>query len=160
MIEIQFRCFIFSFIFLSFPNNRCGVRIHEHAEVLIQYLPQLWEISQHHNLLRGAVVNVLNYLVQVSSLIFIIIWFFKIYVIFIFYANVPDYFVHVFQSMYFVMSEIIFSWCNRLSLASFFSYWLLFDNFDHLPAINFAWPLPEFNWLNFMHNLLDQQRRI
>ena len=52
-------------IFLFF--FRCGVNIQEYADMLIRYLPQLWELSQHHNLLRGAVLNVLNYLVQVCG---------------------------------------------------------------------------------------------
>ena len=37
----------------------------EHADVLVGYLPQLWDLSAEHNLLRGAVIETLADLVQV-----------------------------------------------------------------------------------------------
>jgi hypothetical protein len=40
----------------------------EHADVLVGYLPQLWDMSEEHNLLRGAVIDTLADLVQVFYL--------------------------------------------------------------------------------------------
>ncbi|XP_057306163.1 importin-11-like [Hydractinia symbiolongicarpus] len=49
---------------LSIMIERIGRKVKTNAEVLLQYLPQLWELSEAHNLLRGAVVNVLVHLVK------------------------------------------------------------------------------------------------
>lgn len=50
---------------VSIMIERIGDKVHQNAEMLLQYLPQLWQLSEAHNLLRGAVVNVLNHLVKV-----------------------------------------------------------------------------------------------
>lgn len=49
---------------LSILIERTGKEVGKNLDMLIQYLPQLWEMSAQHNLLRGAVVNVLHHLVK------------------------------------------------------------------------------------------------
>lgn len=49
---------------LSFMIERCGNHIRPYAEVLMQYLPLLWESSGEHNMLRCAILSTLVHLVQ------------------------------------------------------------------------------------------------
>lgn len=49
---------------LSVMIERISDKVKDNASMLLQYLPKLWEISEAHNLLRGAVVNVLVHLVK------------------------------------------------------------------------------------------------
>lgn len=51
---------------VSIMIERVGNQVHQNADMLLQHLPQLWQLSEAHNLLRGAVVNVLNHLTKVS----------------------------------------------------------------------------------------------
>ena len=50
---------------LSIIIERIGPQVKYNAHLLVQYLPELWELSEAHNLLRGAVLNVLVHLVKV-----------------------------------------------------------------------------------------------
>nr|XP_012554114.2 importin-11 [Hydra vulgaris] len=49
---------------ISLIIERLNRHVANSLDLLIQYLPQLWEISVEHNLLRGAVINVLVHVVK------------------------------------------------------------------------------------------------
>ena len=50
---------------LAIMIERMGKKIVSSGDLLVQYLPHLWELSEAHNLLRGAVINLLIHLVKV-----------------------------------------------------------------------------------------------
>ncbi|XP_013780751.1 importin-11-like [Limulus polyphemus] len=49
---------------LSFIIERVGSQIRPHAAALVRYLPHLWDMSSHHNMLRCAIISTLVHLVQ------------------------------------------------------------------------------------------------
>lgn len=51
---------------LSIMIERINEKVRGEADLLLQCLPKLWELSEAHNLLRGAVINVLVHLVKVK----------------------------------------------------------------------------------------------
>ena len=50
---------------LSIMIERINDKVRSEADLLLECLPKLWELSEAHNLLRGAVINVLVHLVKV-----------------------------------------------------------------------------------------------
>ena len=53
---------------LSIMIERINRKVRDEADLLLKCLPELWTLSEAHNLLRGAVINVLTNLVKVRSL--------------------------------------------------------------------------------------------
>ena len=53
---------------ISFIIERMQRQIRPHAAPLVQYLPQLWQESSEHNMLRCAILTTLTFLVQVRPL--------------------------------------------------------------------------------------------
>lgn len=54
---------------MSHIIERMQADIRPHVDVLIQYLPLLWDASAEHNMLRCAILTTLTQLVQVGSVL-------------------------------------------------------------------------------------------
>jgi len=51
---------------MSLVIERTGSHIAPHCQILIHYLPQLWQQSEEHNMLQSAIITTLTGLVNVG----------------------------------------------------------------------------------------------